>query len=204
MKRAFISVILISAGVWLVGADIVRAHCDTLDGPVVSVAKATLEKGDVTPVLKWVKPEGEAEIRDAFKKTITVRKQSAEAKELADRYFFETLIRVHRAGEGEPFTGLKPSGTPLEPGVAGADKAMEKGSVDDLVKDLTDAVADGVKKRFTRAAEAKKQCDRNVEAGREYVEAYVEFVHYVENLHAAAAISSVHGGAAQPETAHHH
>ncbi|MGD0649538.1 MAG: DUF6448 family protein [Verrucomicrobiia bacterium] len=203
MKTVFRLICLIAATL-LLTFNSARAHCDTMDGPVVTTAKAALEKGDVSPVLKWVKPEGEAEIRDAFKKTIAVRKQSTEAKELADRYFFETLVRVHRAGEGEPFTGLKPSGTPLEPGIAGTDKALEKGSVDDLVKELTGAVSDGVKKRFTRAAEAKKHADQNVESGREYVEAYVEFVHYVENLHAAAAISSVHSGAAQPEIAHHH
>ena len=203
MKTLFTFIFLAAAG-WLLTSNSVRAHCDTMDGPVVTTAKAALEKGDVTPVLKWVKPEGEAEVRDAFKKAIAVRKQSAEAKELADRYFFETLIRVHRAGEGEPFTGLKPSGTPLEPGVAAADKALEKGSVDGLVKDLTEAVSDSIKKRFARAVEAKKQADKNVDAGREYVEAYVEFVHSVENLHAAAASLSIHGGVPQPETGHHH
>ena len=201
MKQIIIAVTITLA---VVPTGRVWAHCDSMDGPVVTTAKAALEKGDVTPLLKWVKPEGEAEIRDAFKKTITVRKQSPEAKELADRYFFETLIRVHRAGEGEPFTGLKPSGTPLEPGIAAADKALEKGSVDELVRELTEAVADGVRKRFTRATEAKKRADQTVEAGREYVEAYVGFVHYIESLHATVASSSVHGGPAGPETGHHH
>ncbi|HKW31007.1 MAG TPA: DUF6448 family protein, partial [Verrucomicrobiae bacterium] len=73
----------------------VAAHCDTMDGPVVAAAKLALEKGDVTPTLKWVKPEQEAEIRAAFQKTLVVRKQSTEAKELADMFFFETLVRVH-------------------------------------------------------------------------------------------------------------
>jgi hypothetical protein len=43
-----------------------------------------------------------------FTKTLAVRKQSKEAKELADMYFFETLVRIHCAGEGAPYTGLKP------------------------------------------------------------------------------------------------
>ena len=84
------------------------AHCDTLDGPVVLDAKAALEKGDVTPVLKWVKKDNEKEIRKVFSHTLAVRKLNPEARELADHYFFETLVRVHRAGEGAPFTGLKP------------------------------------------------------------------------------------------------
>jgi len=40
-----------------------KAHCDPLDGPVVKDAKVALEKGDATPVLKWVKVEHEEEVR---------------------------------------------------------------------------------------------------------------------------------------------
>jgi hypothetical protein len=86
----------------------VLAHCDTLDGPVVQTARTALEKGDITPLLKWVRVEDEKEIKDAFEKTLAVRRKGAEAKELADMYFFETLVRIHRAGEGAPYTGLKP------------------------------------------------------------------------------------------------
>ena len=53
--------------------DRVYGHCDTMDGPVVKTAQAALSKGDVTPVLKWVKPEQEADVREAFKKTLAVR-----------------------------------------------------------------------------------------------------------------------------------
>jgi hypothetical protein len=172
----------------------VRAHCDTMDGPVIMDAKVALEKSDVAPVLKWVNKDGEAEIRAAFTKTLAVRKQGADAKELADRYFFETLVRVHRAGEGAPYTGLKPAGT-VEPPVAAADKALETGKVDELVKELTGAVAEGVRQRFARAAEAKKHAEHNVAAGRGYVAAYIEFVHYVEQLHTAAG---------KVATEHHH
>jgi len=163
------------------------AHCDTMDGPVVIAAKQALEKGDVTPVLKWVKQEQEAEIRTVFRKTLVVRKQSAVAKELADLYFFETLVRVHRAGEGEPYTGLKPAGSAVEPGIAAADKAIESGKVESLVKDLTESVAAGIRQRHQRVMETKKHADESVAAGREYGEAYVEFVHYVEPVHQAVA-----------------
>jgi hypothetical protein len=165
------------------------AHCDTLDGPVIVDAKTALDKSDVTPVLKWVKPAAEKEIREAFQKTLAVRAKGAEAKELADRYFFETLVRVHRAGEGAPYTGLKPAGE-VEPPIAAADKALETGKVDDLVKDVTQTVADGIRERFAKAVTAKKHADHSVAAGREYVEAYVEFVHYVERLHNDAGTKS--------------
>lgn len=136
-------VILICLGVLWFLPRMVGAHCDTLDGPVVMTAKSALEKGDVTPILKWVKPEHEGEIRSAFKKTMDVRIKGPEAKEFADMYFFETLVRLHRAGEGAPYDGIKPAGTDLGPAVSGADKALESGSVDDLVKLVTDGSGKG-------------------------------------------------------------
>jgi hypothetical protein len=168
---------------------IAGSHCDTLAGPVVMTAKTALERGDVTPVLKWVKKEHEGEIREGFKNTLAVRKLSPEAKKLAEMYFFETLVRIHRAGEGAPYTGLKP-GEAVEPIIAEADQALEKGSVDNLVKHLTDAVAKGIHERFIHVREAKKNMDKSVEAGREFVEAYVVFTHYVEGIHEAAQKSA--------------
>ena len=158
-----------------------QAHCDTLDGPVVMAAKKAMEKGDVTPVLKWVKKENEEEIRTLFKKTMAVRSKGPDAKELADMYFFETLVRIHRAGEGAPYTGL--SAGPVEPIIAEADRALEGGSVDHLVKHMTEGVAAGIRKRFAQTLEGKKRADEGIEAGREFVEAYVEFTHYVERLY---------------------
>ncbi len=171
------------------------AHCDSLDGPVVGTARVALEKGDVTPVLKWVRAEDEPEIRAAFARTLVVRGKGLEARGLADTFFFETLVRLHRAGEGAPYTGLKPAGTELDPAVVGADKALEAGSVEDLVKLVTDGVAAGIRERFARAATARKHVDESVEAGRKYVETYVEYVHYVERIHSDAAGGAHHGDA---------
>ena len=130
------------------------AHCDTLDGPVVKEARAALDSKDVTPVLKWVRPDKEGEIREAFRHTLDVRALGAEARALADRFFFETLVRVHREGEGAPYTGLKPAGTAVDPAVAASDRALETGSVEPLVKLLTTEVDKGLRHRFTEAAES--------------------------------------------------
>lgn len=180
------------------------AHCDTLAGPVVTDAKKALEKGDVTPVLKWVKKEHEGEIKEAFKKTLAVRNQGKEAKELADMYFFETLVRIHRAGEGAPYTGLKPA-EEIEPIIVETDKALESGSVDNLTKKVSDSVSTGIRKRFAHARETKKHSDESIEAGREFVEAYVEFTHYVERLYLDAEGHSAHAlqGKGQAEKHHH-
>lgn len=165
------------------------AHCDTLDGPVIMAARQSLETGDVKPVLAWVQAEDEAQIRGVFEKTVAIRKLSTEAKEFADTYFFETLVRVHRAGEGAPYTGLKPAGQ-VEPAVALADKAIESGSDDQLVKELNGLISQGVQQRFKTLVEKKKHATHDVAAGREFVASYVEFVHYVERLHDDAAKSS--------------
>ncbi len=181
------------------------AHCDTMDGPVVVTARAALDKGDVTPVLKWVQKKDENTIKEQFQKTLAARKQGKEAKELADRYFFETLVRVHRAGEGAPYTGLKAE--PAEPVIQEADKAVDSGSADHLVKEVSEAVGAGIRERFNRVKEAKKHVDESVHAGREYVAAYVDFTHYVERLHMDATASSTHHGepaaALEQEHSHH-
>ena len=169
------------------------AHCDSLDGPVLIEAKAALAKGDVTPLLKWVPTDHEAEIRTAFTQAVAVRKQGKAASELADRFFFETLVRIHRAGEGAPFTGLKAAGTTAP---AAADKALAAGSAEALSTKIGNAVRDGIRKRFAAVTQKKKHVNDRVEAGREYVAAYVEYVHFIEGIHnmVAKGAAHAHGG----------
>jgi hypothetical protein len=168
-----------------------KAHCDTLNGPVVEKARHALAIGDITPVLKWVRIDDEQLIRTAFQNTMEVRKLGGQAQKLADIYFFETLVRIHRASEGASYTGLKP-GTEVDPAIALADKALENGSVDKLVGVLTDATVKGIRERFRRALETSKHADESVAAGREFVEAYVTFTHYVEGLHALIQGGAIH------------
>jgi hypothetical protein len=187
--------VLVLVGIVVVfNPTMVLAHCDTMDGPVVTTAKMALDKGDITPVLKWVKKDSEEEIKILFKKTLAIRGKCPDVKEIADMYFFETLVRLHRAGEGALYTGLKPAGTPIEPAVALADKSLETGSVDNLVKTITQHIGDGIRERFDKAVKAKKHTDESVEAGREFVADYVEFVHYVEGIHQSAAGLARHHG----------
>ena len=185
IKQIVIALVIVSA----FAPHPAHAHCDTLDGPVVLAAKAALEKGDVTPVLRWVRADDEEEIRQAFTKTLEVRRLGDDARDLADRHFFETLVRIHRAGEGVAFTGLKPAGQ-VDPGIAAADKALEKGSADRLAAEVGERIAAGLRERFARVAGAKPHADESVEAGRAYVSAYVEYVHYVEAVHALASAST--------------
>lgn len=162
---------------------VAAAHCDGMDGPVVRDARIALEERDPTVVLKWVGPERETEIRQAFAKALAVRALGKDAEELSDLWFFETLVRLHRAGEGEPFTGLKPAGR-IDPGIAAADAALESGSAaaGRLAKQLAEDVEAEVRKRFELALERKRHAD-SIWAGREYVSAYVDYIHFVERVH---------------------
>jgi hypothetical protein len=169
---------------------VLLAHCDTMSGPIIPEAKASLEKGDITPILKWIKPENEREVRQAFLQAVKVRAQSPEAKELADRYFLETLIRLHRAGEGAPYAGLKD--TPPEKIVLLADEALVNGSVDPLIKMLQDHLATSIREKFDPALKASKNKDKSIESGREYVESYVLYMHYIEGIHAAIQSKGSH------------
>jgi hypothetical protein len=156
------------------------AHCDSLDGPVVGAARDALQAKDVGRVLVWVQKADEPVIRAAFARTLAVRKLGPEAKDLADMYFFETLVRVHRAGEGEPYTGLKPAGRDIGPAIPAADRALQTGDVEPLVRLLTERVAAGVRDRFSEARSLRGYRKDDVEAGRRFVAAYVEFIHYAE------------------------
>jgi hypothetical protein len=169
-----------------------RAHCDALDGPVIQTARKALDSGKPNAVLAWVRPQDEAEIRSAFERTLAVRKAGGEAKALADTWFFETLVRVHRASEGAPYTGLKPAGRDPGPAVRAADAAIEKGSPAEVEKLLQASVKEGVHARFA-AVKANKRPGDDVAAGRKWVAAYVPFVHWVEGVHKAAEGAGAHG-----------
>lgn len=204
IKRALLVASWSLAIGWLMPL-VAGAHCDSVDGPVVTAARLALAKGEATPVLKWVTKDDEEEIRAVFQKTLRVRAKGLEAKELADRYFFETLVRMHRATEGEPYTGLKPTGA-IEPIIQAADQALEKGAEEPLVQHLTEQVAKGIRERFKVAETKKKRAEESVATGREFVRAYVEFMHYVEKIHQDASGHASHsqGPKAPADSREHH
>ena len=163
------------------------AHCDTMDGPLIKDAKIALGKGNVNYVLKWVQPEDETEIKEAFSLVMKVRKSGADAQLLADKYFFETVVRLHRSGEGVPFTGVKPSGTPIDEKVLAADKSLEKGNLSPLKDLVPKEMLPELQERFNKAMSLKNFDVNNVSAGREYIEAYVQFFKYAEGEEAEHA-----------------
>lgn len=169
------------------GPKMAHAHCDGLDGPVVNAARRALEQRDLSPALIWVGPNDEAEVAEVFESVLTVRTAGGEAARLADRYFYETLVRVHRAGEGAPYTGLKPGGRDLGPAIPAADEAVASGNLKPVHDLLARLVKEGLHHRF-EALEARKHYDpADVKAGREYVHSYVQFLHFTEGVYEALA-----------------
>lgn len=162
------------------------AHCDTENGPVVTAAKEALNTNNVNLVLISVKWQDEAIIKEAFQKTIDLRKISPKVRQMVDNYFFETLVRIHRAGEGVAYTGIKDSGE-VEIPIAAADDAIEKNSLADVMKLLNEVISKGVNEKFNEAISKYNYDKDNVEAGREYIESYVLFMHYVEAIYNAAS-----------------
>ncbi len=156
------------------------AHCDTADGPTVVDGRRALSEGEVNIALKWVQPEGEPEVRAAFERARRVRAAGGEAAELADQWFLETLVRIHRAGEGAGYDGIKPSGTAIPAQVKAADEALAQGSIEPLRGLIEPERWAELEKRFDKALSLKDFDDDDLPAARTYMDAYVSFFKYAE------------------------
>lgn len=168
-------------------------HCDSMDGPVVTPARRALDEGNVELVLPYVPAWGEPEVVAAFNRALPLHRTGDGARVVADLHFFETVVRVHRAGEGAPYTGLKPAGLSEGPIIPIADRAIETGSPDELVQALTNLVRTEVTKRFDHAMGLKAHEHGLVPEAREYVEAMLGLVVYSHKLYLAAT-SGPHEG----------
>jgi uncharacterized protein DUF6448 len=146
-------------------------HCDSLDGPVVTAARKALDVGDVELILPYVHADGEVEVREAFDRAMKVRRLGPAVREVADRWFFETVVREHRAGEGAPFTGLKPAGLDVGPVIPAAESALETETAGELVDVLCETIRLEVEQRHEHAMRLKAHASEGVVAARAYVEA---------------------------------
>jgi hypothetical protein len=146
-------------------------HCDSLDGPVVVAAQRALREDDVELVAPYVHADAEQELRQAFDLASKARVVGGDARHVADRWFFETVVRLHRAGEGAAFTGLKPAGLDVGPVIPVAERSVESGSPDELAEVLCWIVREQVERRHALAMELKEHAAEGLPAAREYVEA---------------------------------
>lgn len=157
-------------------------HCDSLDGPVVNAARAALEAQDVELTLPYVHAEGEEEIRAAFADVLPVHAMGGRAQEVADRLFFETVVRVHRAGENAPYTGLKPAGLDVGPIIPIAERAARELASDALVDALTSELRRQIEHRIEELRELHGRRTGALAEERRYVSAVLSLQVYSHHL----------------------
>jgi len=175
-------------------------HCDSLDGPVVTAARHALEAGDVDLILPFVPENSEGEVRTVFGAVLPVRALGEGAREVADRLFFETVVRVHRAGEGAPYTGLKRAGLDVGPVIPLAERAITTGSSTAVADYLSEVLRDQLEHRLDEVNTLADTKDQSVAHTRAWVEAMLGFEVYSHHLldainapaHTAAEQSRVH------------
>ena len=168
-------------------------HCDSMDGPVVTAARRAIEARDVDLILPYVKKTSEAEVVAAFERTIRARNGNPTINEVAELYFYDTVVRVHRAGEGAPYTGLKPAGLPVGPVIPVAERAIETGDPTELIRLLTDKVGLEVGHRFSQVMESRRHSEESVDARRRYVEAMLGLEVWSHRVYGCME-SGPHGG----------
>ena len=186
------------------GALIMPPHCDSKDGPVVKAAIQALNTGNVDYVLPFVPEEGEAEVVRTFQQVLPLHKSPDGAKEVADLHFFETVVRIHRAGEGAPYTGLKPAGLDVGPVIPVAERAIESGSPDELIQVLTETMRVEVTERLAHAMELKRHSGSSVNAARAYVEAMLGLEVWSHSLYLATKAPAHIGSHEHEERVHEH
>lgn len=187
--RAILAAAVLGAAL-VTGSQDAQAHCDSLDGPVAKAVEKALESGNVNPVLAYAPVAAEVEIRAAFDQSLKVRGLGPDARTLADRAFMETVIRLHRAGEGAPYTGLKPAGIDYGPVIPAADVAVETGDLAKLKTVLLEEIDHALSERLGHVRELQKappepKTAAEVPAARERVSAELGFVTFAESIRQA-------------------
>lgn len=158
------------------------SHCDSYDGPVIQDALKALDQSNVELVFKWISEDQEKEISDLFKKTLQYKNSDTEVYQLLEKHFFETLVRLHREGEGEPYTGLKPAGS-TSTIIGMTDKALQDKNPESLLFNLGLHIDKVILEKYEKSVKLREAQNESIEQGRAYVTAYVEYTHIVEALH---------------------
>lgn len=158
-------------------------HCDTRDGPVAKAVRKALEAENVNYILIWIPESSENELKKVFEKALKARKLGGAAKDIADDWVLETAVRLHRAGEGAPYTGVKPAGLDEGPVVPKAEKAIDTGDPKEVIHFINLTIEEELQRRFKLVYSKKNFNEDDVAAGREYVHAFIGFVVYSHHLY---------------------
>jgi hypothetical protein len=174
----------------ILGVSDARAHCDSVDGPVAKGIQKALETGNINLVLPYAPATAEAELKATFAEARNVRALGNDARKLADRSFMETAIRLHRAGEGAGFTGLKPVGIDYGPMIAAAERSLESGDLQPVKSALLEEIDHVLGERLAHIRELRKVSSEptnyaEVAAARDRISAELGFITFAEGLRQA-------------------
>lgn len=189
-NRMLMSAIIVVAAL-LLGEQTAQAHCDSVDGPVAKAVYKALDDGNVSPVLAYAPAAAETEIRGAFEKSRKVRGLGVDARTLADQAFMETVIRLHRSGEGAAYTGLKPAGIDYGPVIPAAEQAVETGDLAKLKAVLLEEIEHALQSRLAHVRALQKaplepKTAAEVPESRARISGELGFITFAENLRQAA------------------
>ncbi|MFZ2283989.1 MAG: DUF6448 family protein [Lutibacter sp.] len=173
---------LILFAILLFSSQVTFAHCDSYDGPVIKDAVKALKTNDVNLVFKWLKKDQEQEITALFNKTYSLKNGDKEVYEIVEKHFFETLVRLHRETEGEPYTGLKPAGTTKQI-IQMTDEAIKEGNVNGFLLKFNKHFEKVVREKYDKVLQLSKVKDNSTEEGRAFVAAYVNYTHTIMMMH---------------------
>lgn len=190
IKIGTIAAVVIAAAL-LLGSHNAGGHCDSVDGPVAKAIQKALETGNVYPVLAYAPASAEPEILAAFQESRKVRGLGPDARALADRAFMETVIRLHRAGEGAAYTGLKSAGIDYGPAIPAAEHAVATGDLAKLKTVLVEEIEHALRERLAHLSQLREvplepKSAAEVPHARERVTAELGFVTFAETLRQAA------------------
>lgn len=184
------------AAFWTLGlAMTAEAHCDGVDGPVATAAQRAIETGNVNLALPYAPASAEAEIIARFEEARRVRNRGRDARALADRAFVETVVRLHRIGEGASYTGLRPAGVDYGPMIPAAEQAIQTGDLAEARTLLLEEIDHGLSERLAHVRALSAIAPRShadVAAARERVNAELEFITYAEGLRQALSGATEH------------
>lgn len=165
-----------------------RAHCDGEDGPVAKAVYKALETGNLNLVLPYAPASAEAELKTTFAGARKARALGPDARKVADRLFLETAIRLHRAGEGATFTGVKAAGIDYGPMIPAAEQAIESGDLQAVkavvLKEIDHVLGERlVHLRKLREVSSEPADYSQVAAARERVSAELGFIIFAEGIY---------------------
>ena len=94
-------------------------------------------------------------------------------------------MRLHRAAEHAPYTGLRPAGHDVGPVIPLAEKAVEDGDVEQVYRRLAVELRRQLSQRLRRVRCLAADADESVAAAREFVHSMLGFQTYTHRLYQA-------------------